>query len=654
MFGTSKDFGTCRSVKKNGEKCNAIVNINRCEFCLYHIKQEYQKCSQRSDLQTHFVGKGLVALRNKVLGKNEVFYAGKSYMAIPAKKSKKLEQKDNNRLDRLNGLSGFSNNIVKAKNRGPTKKKQNAARLDVSHAQRLRDMELLRKLSGASDIESKTNFSGNHSSEVLSLEESKNLALNVINKLKSKNPEAPKLTAQTKYDSRSDLIVNVDNKNNFGGKISENVTLDESRNLAKNVIAKLKEKKENNVEKIETKNDTVVDEEIENICGNDLLGDDDFDLDYDDLDDLSVEKTKEDKIISDVNSIETRKENGNLQVSKSSSKIDISPKTNNKSTKSTNSSKKENPSPIVSTKPPSNKILSPKQSSGSLNGTTTENKKLQGGNDIFPPKSTTNILSNNLKSTLKSLETNPKLSLSAPTLSRFGSSRGFIDLNEPLRRKTMDKAKLNAIKLVQATGPIKKIDPNSTKSSPSTGIKKRFLPDTDVEELNPKKSKLAESDLISDRFKKMMAATSRHTDLLEQRDDEEMEKYFKKHEMKEKMEEKMTNTFKIACKAVRCLKCKYTSFSASDMCKKEGHPLKVFDSMKRFFKCGNCQNRTVTLEIVPTVPCKNCGSGKWEKTGMMKEKVVGVAHQLSIRGGEQKFVNSVVADANINLLVPDE
>lgn len=76
--------------------------------------------------------------------------------------------------------------------------------------------------------------------------------------------------------------------------------------------------------------------------------------------------------------------------------------------------------------------------------------------------------------------------------------------------------------------------------------------------------------------------------------------------------------------------------------------------MKRFYKCSNCQNRTVTLELLPTRPCNNCGSSKWERTGMMKEKIAVIQHNLSIRGGEQKFVNSVAADANLDLMVPDD
>lgn len=98
ILGKSKDFGTCKSKKKNGDPCSAVVNLNVCEYCIYHVKQEYGKFSSRSELQSATSGRGLQSLRNKVLGKSEVFYAGKSYMAEPSKPNKKVTEKDRNRL----------------------------------------------------------------------------------------------------------------------------------------------------------------------------------------------------------------------------------------------------------------------------------------------------------------------------------------------------------------------------------------------------------------------------------------------------------------------------------------------------------------------------------------------------------------------------
>lgn len=98
ILGQSKDLGVCKSRKKNGDQCTAVVNKHTCEYCVYHVQQEYGKMSGRSELQSSSAGRGLQGLRNKVLGKSEVFYGGQSYSAVPAKKNPKLVAKDNHRL----------------------------------------------------------------------------------------------------------------------------------------------------------------------------------------------------------------------------------------------------------------------------------------------------------------------------------------------------------------------------------------------------------------------------------------------------------------------------------------------------------------------------------------------------------------------------
>ncbi|XP_055309526.1 protein MCM10 homolog [Sitodiplosis mosellana] len=105
ILGRSKDYGICKSKKKNGEPCTAVVNLGICEFCVYHVKQEYGKMSGRSELQSSTSGRGLNSLRNKILGKSEVFYGGKSFMAEPSKPSQKLKAKDQQRLMSLSNTS---------------------------------------------------------------------------------------------------------------------------------------------------------------------------------------------------------------------------------------------------------------------------------------------------------------------------------------------------------------------------------------------------------------------------------------------------------------------------------------------------------------------------------------------------------------------
>ncbi|XP_066254517.1 protein MCM10 homolog [Euwallacea similis] len=580
IFGDSKDFGICKSTKKNGEKCTAVVNLSRCEFCIYHIKQEYQKCSKRSELQANFVGKGLVNLRNKVLGKNEVFYAGKSYMAIPAKKNRKLEARENSIMQKLSLNGSLASVSVKDKIR---KKQKGAARmLDVNPAERAKDLELLKKLGGS--LESKTEFSGMRSNEVTT-DSSKATALDVINKLKAKNEDVtPATSTKAKYNLKGDLFTNIESKSKFSGKVSETITMDESKATTLSVITKLKASKiSHGAAQPESENSGLISlEEFET------------ELNYtDEENDLPV------------SNIKTTPQN-NLKLNKTDE--------------------------IATKNLAQNTLIKSPSANSNKSGETNEKIEIAKKNPL-----------------VKSLSALDNLCMGIPMLSGFGKG-GLIDLNQPVTSRHVNRAKLNAVKYIQRHGPIKKADPNCTKT-----CKKRPLENCAETAVNAaKKSKLQESEFISDRFKKMMAMTSINAHLLEAHDNVEKEKYFKKLEVKERMEEKMINTHKVKCKAVKCLKCKYVSFSASDMCKSEGHQLKVFDAMKRFYKCGNCQNRTVTIEFVPTKPCGNCGSSKWEKTGMMKEKVALVQHKLSVRGGEQKFVNSEVCDANLDLLVPND
>ncbi|KAI8043040.1 protein MCM10 homolog [Drosophila gunungcola] len=160
ILGQSKDLGTCRATKKNGDKCTSIVNTTDCDYCIFHVKQEYGKMSRRSELQSANAGRGLNELRNKVLGKNEVFYGGQAFMAVPAKKSAKLISKERDRLSSLAGydVSPFAHTadhvskpktsqpplIPYAERGGPVSRL--AGGVEASRKQRCQDLERLRQL----------------------------------------------------------------------------------------------------------------------------------------------------------------------------------------------------------------------------------------------------------------------------------------------------------------------------------------------------------------------------------------------------------------------------------------------------------------------------------------------------------------------------
>ncbi|KAL0870953.1 hypothetical protein ABMA27_004776 [Loxostege sticticalis] len=424
ILGQSKDLGICKSKKKNGEPCTAFVNLSKCEHCIYHVQQEYQKYSRRQELQSSTMGKGLVNLQNKVLGKNTVIYGGKAYSALPSGNSKKVKEKDQNRLMSLTDYY---------KSEGDTLM-MNKAPYGAGHM--------------------------NKKSDIL---------------------HSP--TVQRKSDSdRLNKLTN------------------------------------------------------------------------------------------------------------------------------------------LSSSPQSCKLSSP--------GMSLADKVA-----------------------------------SSPRLGKgFGlKGSGTIDLNIPYGQKAAEIRKANAIRLIQQSGGIAKIDPNNIKGTEAG--KKRAIDKLNTsgdDENVSKKSKPNEEvmktkGVISERFKKILEATSAHQNLIEQHDDDEQEKYFSKLEKKEAMEEKMLNTFKLACKAVRCAKCKYTAFSAAQICKDERHPLKVLDTFKRFFKCADCNNRTISLELIPLHSCSNCSGSRWVKAPMLREKkVTSLSDGLSIRGEEETFIGGQVnSGKNINLLVPD-
>ncbi|XP_051163461.1 protein MCM10 homolog [Leptopilina boulardi] len=244
-------------------------------------------------------------------------------------------------------------------------------------------------------------------------------------------------------------------------------------------------------------------------------------------------------------------------------------------------------------------------------------------------------------------------SFSFPRLGN-GITSGNIDLSESITKKQKDSAKINALKFVQENGKFKKSNPNHilmSKEKKEQSLKRKREIEQEEER---KEKKLKETKNFTTKFKEMLETTSAHVNLIEKSEEEEKEKYFGKLEIKEKMEEKMMSTFKVPCKAVICSICKYTAFSRSDLCKELGHHVKVHDAVKRFFKCGDCGNRTVTLDVVPTVSCKKCNSSNWKRAAMMDEKKVKIpGTTLSIRGGEEKFIGSEVSNTSLNLLVPE-
>lgn len=433
ILGESNDLGFCRAQKQNGDICKAIVNKYESEFCIYHVKREFDKMSRRSELQSTSMNGGLNELRNKVLGRSEVFYAGRSFTSISAKKSPKLQAKDNKRLQSLMQSTAMTNTfqtirtsdkkqVTYAERGGPISKV--ASNLDTTSSQRAKDLQRLKLLSG----------------ETTSTQEP------IIDKTVSKCTAAP----------------------------------------------------------------------------------------------------------------ETSKDEQNNS----------------------------------------------KLSSMSINS--------------YVPK-----------------------------LSRESFS---FEVNFKERRDALAKAR--AIELIKQK-PIEKCDPNKLRGTREG--KRRAIDLLNEQSSDSKRIKIEEEVKAKSRIQRIMEASSTHTDLVEQRHKEQMEEHFKKLECKEKHELKMLNTFSVPCKVVSCSICKYTAFSASQLCKDQAHPLKVSDGKKRFFQCKDCGYRVATPFKLPQVSCKVCKGSNWLRAAMIRERKGPKtdAEILSVRGDEETFIGNVSGTANLNLLVPE-
>ncbi|KAI4503883.1 hypothetical protein M0802_001286 [Mischocyttarus mexicanus] len=276
-----------------------------------------------------------------------------------------------------------------------------------------------------------------------------------------------------------------------------------------------------------------------------------------------------------------------------------------------------------------------------LNKLKAWNSNKQLKMDLVPsPSQSTNATNKSITVTESKEKKTVNVGLSSLSTPRLGAgcNNGMIDFSQPITKRHIDSARRNAIKWVQQNGKIKPKDPN--KVSLSKEEKKGTKRTREIDEQIEEKQESKKFNSLPNNFKELMETKSKHTDLIEKSYEKEKEKYFNKLEMTEKMEEKMLSTFKVECKAVKCLICKYTAFSGSELCKTKRHPLRVIDAIKRFFKCSDCGNRTVTLEKLPLFSCTKCNGSNWLQAPMMDDRKTNIIREsLSVRGGEEKFLS---------------
>uniref|UniRef100_A0A8D3EFH2 Protein MCM10 homolog n=1 Tax=Scophthalmus maximus TaxID=52904 RepID=A0A8D3EFH2_SCOMX len=246
-----------------------------------------------------------------------------------------------------------------------------------------------------------------------------------------------------------------------------------------------------------------------------------------------------------------------------------------------------------------------------------------------------------------------------PTLGR-GFSEGedilFFE-NSPLSAPALSisAAKMAALKKLRGKGAkLEKEDPNSVKRKRSNDInisarvEKNLTSPTggssspEDEEPALKKKRDQLRYIQSEEFQKILNAKSRHDVVLQAAEYQLQERYFDPLVKKEQMEEKMRGVREMKCRAVSCKKCSYTYFKPADRCVAENHDLRWHDATKRFFKCP-CGQRAIALDRLPNKHCSNCGLFKWERDGMLKEKIgPKIGRELLQPRGEEhgKFLNS--------------
>jgi len=56
VIGRSKDYGKCKSLRKDGQPCTKVVNLSTCPYCEHHMAGEYKKINSKRANLNDWVG----------------------------------------------------------------------------------------------------------------------------------------------------------------------------------------------------------------------------------------------------------------------------------------------------------------------------------------------------------------------------------------------------------------------------------------------------------------------------------------------------------------------------------------------------------------------------------------------------------------------
>ncbi|XP_018009087.1 protein MCM10 homolog isoform X2 [Hyalella azteca] len=261
---------------------------------------------------------------------------------------------------------------------------------------------------------------------------------------------------------------------------------------------------------------------------------------------------------------------------------------------------------------------------------------------------------------------------SIPTLGRGLCPGQLVDFDlSPPSKSAFDPVKAKALAILKRKGEaLQPSEKNSIRSKDKVAdpqfqdrVQKRLresgCPSGSDEEATCKKQKqdeesrslLGSVDLNNEKIQAMLERKSKHSNLVDDVENAQMDKYYSKLEYKEKLEEKLASTMEVPTNAVVCIKCKYQAVLQSQFCKDQGHVVKAVKASKRFFECSKCKKRTVTLEKMPVKSCGNCEQTSWRRVAMGKEKKGPVldSEVLCLRGNEQKHFGGCAEKAFLHI-----
>ena len=260
---------------------------------------------------------------------------------------------------------------------------------------------------------------------------------------------------------------------------------------------------------------------------------------------------------------------------------------------------------------------------------------------------------------------------SSPRLGRGLSKEGEIslDLSSSVKKSYSTTASQNkALAILKMKGEkLAKLDPNNLHRAKNKTpdvkdkVMKRIRSDDDGDENVQgnanKKAKTVKTVMVFGKEVKLedleavRGKGTANSQLVEEAELEAADGYFLKAEARDALEQKMLDTRSVKVKAVSCPICNYTDFKSSQLCKEQGHKVKLIEAEKRFFSCKDCKARTVSLDRLPRTSCSKCGGSSWERAGMISERRGPKLENelLSLRGNEEMFLGTTTGTINVNI-----